>query len=554
MATYGIDLGTTYSAIATLDESGRAVIIENQIDAKPILASAVYFPQDESGPPVVGEEAKNMVEIEGDRVVQFIKRDIGKDNGRTFQFGGKEYDPIHISSLILKRMAEYAGEQGHDVKDVVITCPAYFGIEERNATRQAGAAAGFNVLGIINEPTAAALNYCAREVGENRTIMVYDLGGGTFDVTILKMTVDSSNEAHIDIIATDGDDLLGGKDWDDQLFQHLLDAYRNETGETDADGDPELRQAIRNKVEDLKITLTQNDSKKVTISYRGNNPQIKVTREEFDDMTKDLVAKTMGFVDSIFSQSGLNESNIDVLLLVGGSTRMPMIKDAIEQRFPGKWRVEDPNLAVAKGAALYSAMVVHEQQVSGAVPAGAAGGDQPQTVSPVLPSGIKGMKVHDKAPRSFGPGVMFGNDYMIDNLVFAGEVVPREVSKEYGTRDDNQSEIMLRIFENVETTSNKPVVPCIDIEGNEQPTDPLLKVKQIGELSLELQPNTPKGSPIEVYFKLATSGLYVRATDKRTGKTVDATLNSENTWNEKELQEAKSRMAGIITSGESDWG
>jgi molecular chaperone DnaK (HSP70) len=551
MATYGIDLGTTYSAIATLDASGRPVIIENQIDAKPILASAIYFPQDESSPPVVGEEAKNRVELEGDRVVQFIKRDIGKENGRTFQFGGKEYNPILLSSLILKRLAEYAGEQGHEVKDVVITCPAYFGIEERNATRQSGEVAGLNVLSIINEPTAAAINYCAREVGENRTIMVYDLGGGTFDVTILKISVDSANGANIDIIATDGYDLLGGKDWDERLFQHLLAAYCNENGLEAVNADMELRQAIRGNVEDLKKKLTIKESHSVTISYGGNNSNIKVTREQFNDMTRDLVAQTMVFVDNIFRQSELNESDIDVLLLVGGSTRMPMIKDAIQQRFPDKWRLEDPDLAVARGAVLFSAMVVHEQRASGADP---AGGDQCPPLA--LPPGIKSMKVHDGAPRSFGPGIMSGNDYndyIIDNLIFYGEEVPKEVAKEYGTVVDNQRAIKLCIFENMETIPEKPVVPCVDCDGNEQPSDPLLKVKQIGELLLELQPNTPKSSPIEVYFKLDTSGLFVRATDKRTGKIVDATLNSKNTLNEEELQEAKSRMAGITTSGESDW-
>jgi molecular chaperone DnaK (HSP70) len=364
------------------------------------------------------------------------------------------------------------------------------------------------------------------------------------------MTVDSANGANIDIIATDGNDRLGGKDWDDRLFQHLLNEYCNENGIEPGDAEPELRQAIRSKVEDLKIKLTQNESKSVTIAYGGSNTSVKVTKEQFNDMTKDLVAQTMGFIDSILGKSGLNESNIDVLLLVGGSTRMPMIKDAIEQRFQGKWRLEDPDLAVAKGAALYSAMVVNERQASGPTPEGE---ERPQSAKPALPPNIKSMKVQDKAPRSFGLGVMFGDDYLIDNLIFVGENVPKEVSKEYYTRDDNQSSINLSFYENVETNPEKHVTPCFDIYGNEQSTDPLLKVKKIGELNLGLQSNTPKGSPIEVYFKLDTSGLFVRATDKRTGKTIEAALISENTLNEEELQEAKSVMAGITTSSETDW-
>jgi molecular chaperone DnaK (HSP70) len=226
-----------------------------------------------------------------------------------------------------------------------------------------------------------------------------------------------------------------------------------------------------------------------------------------------------------------------------------MIKDAIDQRFHGKWRMEDPNLAVAKGASLYSAMVVQEQQASGAAP---AGGDQPQSARPALPPGIKSLKAQDKTPRSIGPGVMFGDDYMIDNLIFVGEDIPKETVAEYGTVQDNQQAIILRVFENFEDTPQKPVVPCIGRDGAEQPAEP--GVKKIGELNLELQPNTPQGSPIEVYFKLDASGLYVRATDKRTGKTVDATLDMKNTMSSEELQAAISQMAEIKTSGESDWG
>ena len=214
MSTFGIDLGTTYSCIATLDRNGNPEVIRNQIDASDTLASAVFFESADNV--IIGNGAKDMVETDGDRVVQFVKREIGKPNARTYEFDGKTYTPVEISALILRRLKQMAEEQGHTVDDVVITCPAYFGFEEKNATKQAGQLAGMNVLNIINEPTAAALSYCARQFQEERTIMVYDLGGGTFDVTIVKMSMvtrpDGSEGQKVVVVATGGNDLLGGKD------------------------------------------------------------------------------------------------------------------------------------------------------------------------------------------------------------------------------------------------------------------------------------------------------------------------------------------------------
>jgi molecular chaperone DnaK (HSP70) len=207
---YGIDLGTTYSAIATKDENGHPVIIENQDEGTNNIASVVYF--QDIGDPVIGEVAKNMYEAEPTKVVQYVKRQIGKEDSQIYKFGGKDYDPITISALIIKQIVKHANDQGHDVKDVVITCPASFGYEERTATKQAGEIAGLNVLNIINEPTAAALKYCYRELQINSKIMVYDLGGGTFDLTVFNMTVDVIGIILIDVLFSDGDEHLGGID------------------------------------------------------------------------------------------------------------------------------------------------------------------------------------------------------------------------------------------------------------------------------------------------------------------------------------------------------
>ncbi|MDR0719580.1 MAG: Hsp70 family protein, partial [Treponema sp.] len=406
---------------------------------------------------------------------------------------------------------------------------------------------------IINEPTAAALNYCAREFKENKTIMVYDLGGGTFDVTILKMSTDDSGAASIDIIKTDGNDRLGGKDWDDRLFDHLLRKYSEENGTTPDSANVGLRQAIRSRVEETKMKLSSLESTKVTINYEGDNTKIEVTRAELNDMTKDLLDKTLGFIDSILGKAGMTENDIDIVLLVGGATRMPMVFDAVSARFPNKVRREDPDLAVAKGAALYAAMTIYDQYIaSGGETGGTPGGEAPKAP---MSAGLKPIVVKDNAARSFGPGVMTGesdDSYRVDNLIFLGDNSPAEKSETYYTRENNQPLVEFRVYENVsEDRSNRLLIPCEDARGNEQYTDPALMMKNIGKLELTLPPNTPKNSPIEVTFILDSAGLHVKAVNPQTGDSIEATLISEHTLTEEELQEAKTALAQIKTSSEA---
>ena len=352
MSTYGIDLGTTYSCIATLDRNGNPEVVRNQADASDTLASAVFFESADNV--VIGNSAKDMVETDGERVVQFVKREIGKPNARTYEFYGKTYTPVEISTLILRRLKQMVEEQGGSVDDVVITCPAYFGLEERNATKEAGKLAGMNVRNLINEPTAAALSYCARQFQEEKTILVYDLGGGTFDVTIVKMSLvmnsDGNEVQMVTVITTGGNDELGGKDWDDKLFDHILQACCDENGLTPDEIDVETRQLIRSRVEITKKKLSNAETAKVKINVNGAMTTINITREEFENLTSDKVAQTMTYVEDTLQKAGNIE--IDTVLLVGGSTFMPMIRNAVEARFPGKVQIEDPDRAVAKGAAI----------------------------------------------------------------------------------------------------------------------------------------------------------------------------------------------------------
>lgn len=535
MSTYGIDLGTTYSCIATLDRNGNPEVVRNQADASDTLASAVFFESADNV--VIGNSAKDMVETDGERVVQFVKREIGKPNARTYEFDGKTYTPVEISALILGRLKQMVEEQGGSVDDVVITCPAYFGLEERNATKKAGELAGMNVLNLINEPTAAALSYCARQFQEERTILVYDLGGGTFDVTIVKMSLvmnaDGNEVQKVTVITTGGNDELGGKDWDDKLFDHILQACCDENGLTPDEIDVETRQLIRSRVETTKKKLSNAETAKVKINVNGAMTTINISREEFENLTSDKVAQTMTYVEDTLQKAGNIE--IDTVLLVGGSTFMPMIRNAVEARFPGKVQIEDPDRAVAKGAAICASMLVEEAEGSAPAPVGGGNesevGNTTETTGPQASHAGSGLStsfvVEDQTPRSFGPGVLNeAGDYIIDNIIKMGEIMPATAVKTYYTAADNMVKIVLRAFENMSQDDN--LTPCVNNMGEPQQTDPAHNVKLLGELEMLLPPNTKKGSPIEVTFQVDAVGVYVKAVNLSTGEIVETTLRMES--------------------------
>lgn len=535
MSTYGIDLGTTYSCIATLDRNGNPEVVRNQADASDTLASAVFFESADNV--VIGNSAKDMVETDGERVVQFVKREIGKPNARTYEFDGKTYTPVEISALILGRLKQMVEEQGGSVDDVVITCPAYFGLEERNATKKAGELAGMNVLNLINEPTAAALSYCARQFQEERTILVYDLGGGTFDVTIVKMSLvmnaDGNEVQKVTVITTGGNDELGGKDWDDKLFDHILQACCDENGLTPDEIDVETRQLIRSRVETTKKKLSNAETAKVKINVNGAMTTINISREEFENLTSDKVAQTMTYVEDTLQKAGNIE--IDTVLLVGGSTFMPMIRNAVEARFPGKVQIEDPDRAVAKGAAICASMLVEEAEGSAPAPVGVGNdsevGNTTETTGPQASHAGSGLStsfvVEDQTPRSFGPGVLNEvGDYIIDNIIKMGEIMPATAVKTYYTAADNMVKIVLRAFENM--SQDDSLTPCVNNMGEPQQTDPAHNVKLLGELEMLLPPNTKKGSPIEVTFQVDAVGVYVKAVNLSTGEIVETTLRMES--------------------------
>ena len=528
MSTYGIDLGTTYSCIARLDSNGNPEVIRNNEDDSNTVASVVFFENENNV--VVGQAAKENIETDGDRVVQFVKREIGKPDTRTYEFDGKTYTPVEISALILTRLKNLVESQGGEITDVVITVPAYFGLEERSATKQAGELAGFNVLSLINEPTVAALSYCARQFQEDRTILVYDLGGGTFDVTVVKMSMtqnDSGKDVQkINVLATGGDDRLGGKDWDDKLFEHILHACCDETGLTPEEVEAETRQDIRSKVEEAKRKLSKKQSAKVRIDVNGSRIEIVITRADFEKMTSDKVAQTMNFVESTLQK--VPDAVIDTVLLVGGSTYMPMIKNAVEAKFPGKVQQHDPDQAVAKGAAIYASMLVVEEGTNSGTPSD-------KKIDGEISGGVEHAEqltakftVEDQTPRSFGPGVMDTKAnkprYVLENFIKIGEKMPAVFTKTYYPLENNQERVRLRAFENM--SKEDTLIPCVDEDGNPQATDPAHNVKLLGELIVNLPPDTSRDTPIEVTFKVDASGVHVEAVNTKTKEVFETFLRT----------------------------
>ena len=576
---YGIDLGTTYSVIATVDDrTGLPRVIDNDVDNTPTLPSAVYFPENESDGFVVGNDAKLQAEIEPDRVVQFVKREIGKQDGKVYEFYGKKFDPIMISSIILKRIKEYADAQGEDVHDVIITCPANFGISEKTATRQAGEIAGFNVLNIIHEPTAAALYYMAKEFPEDRTILVYDLGGGTFDVSLAKVTSQGSGDdavMSVDIIDSRGDDHLGGADWDQRLFDIVWSKFLDEIGEDEDDIEQldVVKAGVYGQIEDAKKRLTNFPNRNVSIAYSGGNIPITITRDEFVEVTKDLVQRTLDFTDELLKEKGKTPDDIDDVLLVGGSTMMPMIFDAVTGMFPKEHQVhrEAPHLAVAEGAAIAASLKLNEinendEEKHGGGHGNGGGGDDHSngdtdtnddnnvtTIGRIGGETGPVFEIKDRLTRSFGPAVYITEvgDLRIDNIMFYGDPSPATVSQTYATVVDNQTAIEVGIYENMSTDrQNTFIVPTYNLKGEEQATDPLLKVKQIGTVSGQLPAGLPAGTQLRVEFKYGSNGLIVNVYDMGGTEIAHADIISEGLKSASEIQADAKFVQQIPTFGQ----
>jgi molecular chaperone DnaK (HSP70) len=343
----GIDLGTTYSAVAVTDETGRPVIVPNSF-GKSTTPSVVYFGEDPQ-PPVVGEEAKSMLAFH-EGIASFFKREMGSSSF-LFEANGRGYSPTDLSAIVLSALKrDSEASLGTTVQKAVITVPAYFNDRQRNATIKAGEQAELEVLRIINEPTAAALAFGLNKVTSEQTILVYDLGGGTFDVTIAQI-----GAGNIDVIATSGDHILGGKDWDDRIINWVSGKFQNEFGYDPLEDDIFSGQ-MRNSCEEAKKSLSTRQKTAIRAACKGDAAIYELNRETFEELTVDLLDRTQTLCEGVLREVNMDWRRLDGVLLVGGSTRMSQISKFIES-ITGRKPLTGVNVdeAVALGAAIKAA-------------------------------------------------------------------------------------------------------------------------------------------------------------------------------------------------------
>lgn len=517
---FGIDLGTTYSCISYVDEFGKPVVVPNQ-DSSPVTPSVVAF--EEGGNVSVGQAAKETLNTDPANVCSAIKRQMGKRD-YTFTAFGQDYSPEAISSMILSKLTKDAGEVlGEEVKDVVITCPAYFGMGEREATRQAGIIAGLNVIDIINEPTAAAISY-GLNIENPQTVMVYDLGGGTFDVTIIKVS-----DGEIRVVATGGDHQLGGKDWDDAIREFVINKYSEETGEsTDSIyDDMEVMGDLELKAETAKKQLTQKNSAVI----RLNGKKIEITKEEFDQQTKALLESSISKMhETMDAAAAKGVTAFDKVLLVGGSTRMPQIEERLKIEYPST-PIEfcDPDQSVSKGAAIYginaTAYKFGDDEDGDNGSTGNGGG---YTIGP-----SKKIKIINVISQCVAIKLIVDDSgrQEIVNQIYKNTELPHTKSLQVGTVVENQTSVYMEFYEN---GSDQEFVP-------EDLCKPLIQ----GELG-PLPDNLPKGAPIELQFNITEQGLLtIDAKDLTGGATKHLEVKLQDVLSKEELEVEKRKVGGL---------
>jgi len=486
----GIDLGTTYSCLAYMDDDGDAVV-EKNFEQEDTTPSVILF--NENGEIIVGSPAKDMaIMYPMDRVVTAIKRQIGTDY--EVDIDGDKYTPVTLSAAILRKMInDFNDNHGCDVKKAVITCPAYFGQTERDATKNAGRVAGLDDVTIINEPTAAAISFGlgAGESGVRKRVLVYDLGGGTFDVTVLE--IDGSA---FTAIATDGERLLGGKDWDQALIKIIKQKVceENDIEESELEDDDDVKQSLILDSETVKKRLSSAESTKGTLSAGGKKAVYTITREEFELATSPLIQTTIDIIDRTLTSKDLSMDSIDEVILVGGSSRMPQVKNSISARYPSaNVRVFDPDQSIAKGAAIFSKS--HNWDGADAFTAAASAGES------YVPAEGE-ITVHNVLSKSFGIKVQFDDSQeMVSNIIFRNETLPIVSSKTYYPVDDGQTSIKVEIFEN--SASNNEDGKRIDI----------IDGYSVGEFEMDLPEGVTRSTPIMVKFIATDEGILVASAD-----------------------------------------
>lgn len=435
----GIDLGTTYSAVSTIDEFGKPVILKNS-DGEHLTPSVVYF--DEHGNAIAGSEAKEMMLSGEDNVIMFFKREMGNPEF-CFNVNGKDYSATDLSAILLRKLKSDAEiSLGSTVTKAVITVPAYFNDLQRNETIKAAQNAGLEVLRIINEPTAAAINYgIARDIDQK--LLVYDLGGGTFDVTVLEI-----QDGDINVLATGGDHSLGGKDWDDCIINYITDQFVREFGE-DPNDDPLTYNDLAFNAEKLKKQLSSMQSASMLVRYAGHRQKYEITREKFEELTANLLQSTQEKTEEVLREAGLRWQDISGALLVGGSTKMPMVEKWVRE-MSGREPLRGINVdeAVCLGAGIQASLEMAKKSIRRGLPPGSF-----RKLS--LPSG-KSLQIKDVMSHSLGAIAVSqdGNRYVNSIIIRKNKTIPISESRSFKHKtrrnSDNEMEVYLTQGEGIE--------------------------------------------------------------------------------------------------------
>jgi molecular chaperone DnaK (HSP70) len=504
---FGIDLGTTYSCISYVDESGRATVINNS-EGTNTTPSVVNFASPTNV--VVGQVAKEGAVIDPENTVSLVKTLMGKSDF-AISYNAEDKSPEEVSAYILRKVTSDAAKMlDVEVKDVVITCPAYFGTAERMATKNAGIIAGLNVLEIISEPTAAAIYYGCTKEQDNKTVMVYDLGGGTFDVTIMSIKQDS-----IEVVCSDGNHELGGKDWDEALMRYLYGEFVAQTNFT-GEFDEYAQQDLRLKAEKAKQQLTAREEVPVMLDAAGLRARVNISRATFNEITSALLNETSEKTDAAVAVAKEKGYTVNEVLLVGGSTWMPQVTEMLQQKFGLEPKILEPDEAVAKGAAIHAVNVYinHQQNISEW-----GGQEEYQEALSVnqdlIGIGGKMKEVIVATTKSFALKVLVGDESKCHNMIIKNEAMPNgavSVTKQFGTASANQDTAELVVFE----SDFMEEYFAVD-------DDYIL-----GTATLALPGNLPKDAPIEVTFTLNTEGiLEVSGRDLTSGREVHATMQAK---------------------------
>jgi len=488
-AVIGIDLGTTNSCVATL-EGGKATVIPNSEGSR-TTPSVVAFTKD--GDRLVGITAKRQAVTNSERTIMSVKREMGTDWKQTI--GDEEYTPQEISAFVLQKLkADAEAYLGQEVTQAVITCPAYFTDAQRKATRDAGRIAGLEVLRIINEPTAAALAYGV-DKEDDQTILVYDLGGGTFDVSILEIYL-VDDQPQIEVKATSGDNRLGGDDFDEVVIEWILSEFKKTTG-IDLSGDMQAMSRLREAAEKAKIELSGTGTTQINLPFitmsdgQPEHLDLSLSRAKFEELIADLIERTMAPTRQAMKDAGVSKGEVDKVILVGGSTRVPAVQTAIEKEV-GKapFKGINPDEAVAVGAALQAGIIV---------------GDE----------GVTDVLLLDVTPLTLGIETLGGVTTM---MIERNTTIPSRRSEVFSTASDNQPAVEVHVLQGEREFSKDNTT--------------------LGRFHLMGIPPAPRGIPqIEVTFDIDANGIVnVSAKDLGTGTEQSIKIESQTSLSEDEIQ------------------